>query len=196
MLKRLFADHPGRFGFSVSRKYLIARSREDDIGMKSTCANNSEHADTTRSPRAGENHGEDYNFVTRDEFQKLIDSNGFIEHAQFGSNLYGTSFAAVEAVEKSGTTCILDIEMEGVKQVHKSHLKARFLFLSPPGMEELEKRLRGRGTDKEEDILKRLKQADVEMEFAKSEGVHDKVVVNDDLERAYKEVEQFCLGED
>jgi guanylate kinase len=86
--------------------------------------------------------------------------------------------------------------MEGVKQVHKSHLKARFLFLSPPGMEELEKRLRGRGTDKEEDILKRLKQAHVEMEFAKQEGVHDKVVVNDDLDRAYKEVEKFCLGED
>ena len=80
--------------------------------------------------------------------------------------------------------------------MHKSHLKARFLFLSPPGMEELEKRLRGRGTDKEEDVLKRLSQAKVEMEYAKVEGVHDKVVVNDDLERAYKEVEKFCLGED
>lgn len=153
-------------------------------------------ADTTRAPRAGEKHGVDYNFVTREEFNELIASNGFIENAQFGSNLYGTSFGAVEAVEKSGTTCILDIEMEGVKQVHKSHLKARFLFLSPPGMEELEKRLRGRGTDKEEDILKRLKQANVEMEFAKQEGVHDKIVVNDDLDRAYKEVEKFCLGED
>lgn len=86
--------------------------------------------------------------------------------------------------------------MEGVKQVHNSHLKARFLFLSPPGMEELEKRLRGRGTDKEEDILKRLKQAEVEMEYSKTEGVHDKIVVNDDLDRAYKEVEKFCLGED
>jgi guanylate kinase len=103
---------------------------------------------------------------------------------------------AVEAVENSGKTCILDIEMEGVKQVHKSHLKARFLFLQPPSEEVLEKRLRGRGTDKEEDILKRLDQAKRELEYAKTPGVHDKVVVNDDLEKAYKEVEKFCLGED
>jgi len=86
--------------------------------------------------------------------------------------------------------------MEGVKQVHKSHLKARFLFLSPPDKEELERRLRGRGTDKEEDILKRLRQAEAELEYAKVEGVHDKIVVNDDLERAYKEVEKFCLGQE
>jgi guanylate kinase len=86
--------------------------------------------------------------------------------------------------------------MEGVKQVHKSHLKARFLFLEPPSEEELEKRLRGRGTDKEEDIVKRLETAKKELEFARTEGVHDKVVVNDDLERAYREVEKFCLGED
>lgn len=86
--------------------------------------------------------------------------------------------------------------MEGVKQVAKSHLKARFLFLSPPDMEVLEQRLRGRGTDEEEDIQKRLKQARVEMEFAKTGQIHEKVVVNDDLERAYREVEKFCLGED
>jgi guanylate kinase len=103
---------------------------------------------------------------------------------------------AVEAVENSGKTCILDIEMEGVKQVHRSHLKARFLFLQPPNEEELEKRLRGRGTDKEEDILKRLDQAKKELEYAKTEGVHDQVVINDDLDKAYKEVERFCLGED
>lgn len=86
--------------------------------------------------------------------------------------------------------------MEGVKQVAKSHLKARFLFLSPPDMEVLEKRLRGRGTDKEEDIRKRLEQARVEMEFAKRGEIHEKVVVNDELERAYREVERFCLGEE
>lgn len=152
--------------------------------------------DTTRSPRQGEKHGVDYYYVTRDEFTDLVAKDGFIEHATFGSNMYGTSFAAVEAVEEAGKTCILDIEMEGVKQVHKSHLKARYLFLQPPSEEVLEKRLRGRGTDKEEDVLKRLRQAKVELEYAKTEGVHDKVVVNDDLEAAYKQVERFCLGED
>lgn len=82
-----------------------------------------------------------------------------------------------------------------MKQLRRSHLKARYLFLSPPSHEELERRLRGRGTDKEGDILKRLEQAKVEMEYAKTPGVHDVVVVNDDLEKAYAEVEEFCLKE-
>jgi guanylate kinase len=82
-----------------------------------------------------------------------------------------------------------------VKQLRKSHLEARYLFLSPPSHEELEKRLRGRGTDKEADIVKRLEQAKVEMEYAKTPGVHDVVVVNDDLDKAYDEVEEFILKE-
>ena len=82
--------------------------------------------------------------------------------------------------------------MKGVKQVKRTDLNARFLFLSPPSMKILEERLRGRGSDKEEDIRKRLDQAEKEMAFAK-EGVHDKVVVNDDLERAYKEVEEWVV---
>lgn len=85
---------------------------------------------------------------------------------------------------------------QGVKQVHNSHLKARYLFLQPPSYEILEQRLRGRGTDREEDIQKRLAQAKNELEYAKVEGAHDKIVVNDDLERAYKEVEKFCLGKE
>jgi len=81
---------------------------------------------------------------------------------------------------------------QGVKQVKRTHLNARFLFLSPPSVEILEKRLRGRGTDGEDAIQKRLKQADAEMTFAK-EGVHDKVVVNDELDKAYKEVEEWVV---
>jgi guanylate kinase len=82
-----------------------------------------------------------------------------------------------------------------VKQLRKSHLEARYLFLSPPSYEELERRLRGRGTDKEADIVKRLEQAKVEMEYAKTPGVHDVIVVNDDLDKAYDEVEEFILKE-
>jgi len=82
---------------------------------------------------------------------------------------------------------------QGVKQVKRTHLNARFLFLSPPSVEILEKRLRGRGTDSEDAIQKRLKQADAEMTFAKEEGVHDKAVVNDDLDKAYKEVEEWVV---
>ncbi|KAJ4983593.1 guanylate kinase [Stagonosporopsis vannaccii] len=173
ILKRLFEEYPDRFGFSVSH--------------------------TTRNPRGGEKDGVEYHFVTREQFDDLIAKKGFVEHATFGSNSYGTSIAAIEDIEKKGRTCILDIEMEGVKQVanHPTFPRPRFLFLSPPSMDILEQRLRGRATDKEADILKRLNQAKVEMEFAKSpEAPHDKIVVNDDLDKAYQEAKAFIVGED
>ncbi|KAK3673841.1 guanylate kinase [Recurvomyces mirabilis] len=167
LLKRLFAQYPTHFGFSVSH--------------------------TTRSPRPGEEDGIAYNFVTKETFNKLVSENGFIEHAQFGSNLYGTSIAAVKNVAEQGRVCILDIEMEGVKQVKKTDLNARFVFLQPPSVEVLEQRLRGRGTDKEEAIRERLEQAEKEIEFSKTEGVHDRIIVNDELERAWGEFRAFCV---
>jgi len=170
LLKRLFAAYPDRFGFSVSH--------------------------TTRGPRDGEEEGVAYYFTSKENFAKLVAENAFIEHAQFGSNSYGTSVQAVKTVAEKGRTCILDIEMEGVKQVKKnSSLNARFLFLQPPSMEVLEQRLRGRATDKEEAILQRLSQAKNELEFAKTPGVHDQIIVNDDLEKAWREFEAFCVPE-
>jgi len=83
-----------------------------------------------------------------------------------------------------------------VKQVKKKpELNARFLFIQPPSMEILEQRLRGRGTDKEEAIVQRLAQAKNELDFAKTPGAHDKIIVNDDLEKAWKEFEEFCVPE-
>lgn len=102
---------------------------------------------------------------------------------------------AVRDVADTGKTCILDIEMEGVKQVKRAGLGARYLSLQPPSLEVLEKRLRGRGTDGEESVKLRLEQAERELEFARGEGVFDKVIVNDDLERAWEEFEKFCLDE-
>ncbi|CAO1600828.1 guanylate kinase [Xanthoria calcicola] len=166
ILKRLFAAHPDTFGFSVSH--------------------------TTRAPRPGERDGIEYSFTTTESFLKLVDEGGFIEHAQFGGNHYGTSVKAVQDVAKEGRICVLDIEMEGVKQVKRTELHARFLFLSPPSVQVLEQRLRGRGTEDEESLKKRLDQAAKEMEFSK-EGVHDKIVVNDDLERAYQEVDEWIV---
>jgi len=81
-----------------------------------------------------------------------------------------------------------------VKQVKRTNLNARYLFLAPPSLKALEQRLRGRGTETEESLQKRLKQAERELEFSRGEGVHDKVVVNDDLERAFREVEAWVLG--
>lgn len=122
-----------------------------------------------------------------------MDKGGFIEHAKFGGNYYGTSVKAVKDVAEKGKICVLDIEMEGVKQVKKTDLNARICFLQPPSVEELERRLRSRGTEKEESIKDRLDQAKHEMAYCKAEGKNDKVVVNDDLETAYKELEEWVV---
>ncbi|KAL4814004.1 guanylate kinase-domain-containing protein [Aspergillus spinulosporus] len=167
LLKRLFAEYPDTFGFSVSH--------------------------TTRAPRPGEQHAREYYFTTKEDFLDLVSKNGFIEHAQFGGNYYGTSVQAVKDIAAKERICILDIEMEGVKQVKKTDLNARFLFLAPPSVEELERRLRSRGTETEESLQKRLTQAKNELEYAKQPGAHDKIIVNDDLESAYKEFRDYIV---
>ncbi|GAM41205.1 guanylate kinase [Talaromyces pinophilus] len=167
LLKRLFAEFPDTFGFSISH--------------------------TTRSPRAGEEDGREYYFTTKEDFLKLVSENGFIEHAQFGGNFYGTSVQAVRNIASKQRICILDIEMEGVKQVKRTDLNARFLFLAPPSLEELERRLRGRGTETEDSLNKRLAQARNELEYSRQPGAHDKIVVNDDLEKAYTELRDWIV---
>lgn len=167
LCKRLF-EIPDTFAFSVSH--------------------------TTRAPRAGEEHGRDYHFVTHDEFEALAVADGFVEHAKFGGNRYGSSRATLAEQAASGRIPVLDIEMEGVKQIRQSGLAARFVFIAPPSTDELEKRLRGRGTESEESIVKRLTQAKVEMEYAKTPGVHDKIIVNDNLDKAYQELEDFVYA--
>jgi len=168
LLNLLFERHPDTFAFSVSH--------------------------TTRGPRPGEQDGVNYHFVSKEAFEDLKKADGFVESAQFGSNSYGTSKATIEEQGAKGKIVVLDIEMEGIKQIKASGFPARYVFVAPPSDEELERRLRGRGTDKEEDVLKRLAQAKVELEFAKTPGVHDKTIVNDDLEKAYKELEEFVYS--
>lgn len=179
MIKRLFQKYPDTFAFSTSH--------------------------TTRSPRTGEENGREYHFVSVTDFEKLVNDSGFIEHAKFGGNCYGTSKKAVADVaggkgksidgsQANGSrVCILDIEMEGVKQLKKSELNPRICFIQPPSVEELEKRLRGRGTDSEEAIQKRLAQAKNEIEYCRTEGKNDKVIVNDDLDRAFKELDEWAM---
>lgn len=148
--------------------------------------------DTTRQPRAGEVDGKDYHFTTVDDFKKLIDEKAFIEWAQFSGNYYGTSIKAVEDVAKLGRTCILDIDMQGVKSVKNTNLNARYLFLAPPSVETLRQRLEGRGTETQESIEKRIAAATAEIEYSKT-GAHDRIIVNDDLDKAYTELKQFIL---
>lgn len=125
--------------------------------------------------------------------KKAIDSNEFVEHAVFSGNMYGTSKKAIEDIIKSGKICMLDIDMQGVKNVKKTDLNAKFIFIKPPSLEVLEKRLRGRGTESEEAIQKRLSSASAEMEYASHEGSYDHVLVNDDLEEAYGKLKNFLM---
>jgi guanylate kinase len=109
-------------------------------------------------------------------------------------NFYGTTIAAVQEVAQTGKRCILDIEMEGVMNVKKTNLNARFVFIQPPSLTELARRLRSRNTDSEEAIATRLETARKELEYAQNGG-HDAIVVNDDLNIAYQELEEFVFAE-
>ncbi|KAM4728303.1 guanylate kinase isoform 1-T1 [Anableps anableps] len=164
LLKKLMKEHENVFGFSVSH--------------------------TTRNPRPGEENGRDYHYVTREAMLAAIDNGEFIENAEFSGNLYGTSKAAVQAVQAKNLICILDIDMQGVKNIKKTDLGPIFISIQPPSMEILEKRLRDRKTESEESLQKRLHAAKVEMEFSKEPGVFDVVIVNDNLEDAYGKLKQ------
>lgn len=114
-----------------------------------------------------------------------------MEHAYFSGNHYGTSKQTIADQMARGLVVVLDIEMDGVRQIQENRaIDARYVFIQPPSLEALEARLRSRGTENEEQVQRRLAQARAEMEFAK-QGVHDKIIVNDDLERAYQELEGF-----
>ncbi|CAL3971272.1 unnamed protein product [Diplocarpon coronariae] len=151
---------------------------------------------TTRAPRPGEVRDVDYYYTSMEDFEAMIAAGGFVEHAKFGGNRYGTSKRMIEEVGRTGRVVVLDIEMEGVKQIQASSLSARYVFIAPPSFAALESRLRNRGTESEESIQKRLAQAHNEMAYSKTPGVHDIVIVNDDLERAYTQLEAFIFGEE
>jgi guanylate kinase len=137
---------------------------------------------TTRSPRAGERHGVDYSFVSEEDFHSIAGDGGFIEHARVHGNLYGTSRTEIEAKLAENTDVILDIDVQGAKIIRDSgQLDPAYIFISPPGLAELERRLRGRGTESEEKIQLRLKNAAREMAAAPD---YQYRVVNDSLEEA------------
>jgi len=132
-----------------------------------------------------------YYFVTREEFLKLIDENAFIEHAEFSGNMYGTTLKAVRSVGESGKICVLDIDQQGVRSIKKTDLNPIFVFIKPPSLEILEKRLRDRNTETEESLQKRLGAAKAELEYGETPGVHDIIIVNNDLDEAFVELENF-----
>jgi len=148
---------------------------------------------TTRRPRAGERDGVDYHFVTPAAFRRLVEEGAFVEHASYGGENYGTSHEALRVpLEEQGHDVLLEIEVQGAAQVRERRADARFIFLLPPSMKVLEQRLRGRGTDGDEAIDRRLGVADRELEAIR---FFDYAVVNDDLERAIGAVLEIVAAE-
>ncbi|GAP98897.1 guanylate kinase [Leptolyngbya sp. NIES-2104] len=142
---------------------------------------------TTRSPRPGEVDGKNYHFVTRPQFERMVAQGEFLEWAEFAGNCYGTPRRIVEEKIRNGKWVILEIELDGARQIRKSFPSAFQIFIAPPSMVELEARIRGRGQDSETAIARRLERAWEEVDAA---GEFDIQVVNDDLERALSEIEQ------
>jgi guanylate kinase len=140
---------------------------------------------TTRSPRPGETDGLNYYFNGKNEFQSKIDSGEMLEYTMYNGNYYGTPLSSVLEVIKTGEDVFLDIEVVGAANVKRLRPDAITIFLMPPSEKELERRLRGRQTDTEEQILGRLARAKEEMLCAPQ---YDYIVVNDDLLRAVSEV--------
>lgn len=147
---------------------------------------------TTRAPRPGEQDGVNYYFLTREEFERRAAQGEFLEWAEFCGNLYGTPRKYVEEVLASGQDIIMDIDIQGAKQVRKAMPEAVSVFLMPPSAEELRKRIVKRGKDSEEAIRQRLSQVDREIQAVFD---YDYVILNDDLERAVGRLVSIILAE-
>ena len=148
---------------------------------------------TTRQPRQGETDGVEYHFVDRPSFEEMIDAGDFLEYAEVHGNYYGTSRAAVQQQEARGVDVILDIDVQGARIVRgRGDTDGVYIFLAPPDLAELEKRLRGRGLDSEETISVRLKNAEAEM-TAMTE--FDYLIVNEKVDDAVRMFESVILAE-
>eukprot|EP00007_Cunea_sp_BSH-02190019_P004200 CAMPEP_0174230960 /NCGR_PEP_ID=MMETSP0417-20130205/1594_1 /TAXON_ID=242541 /ORGANISM="Mayorella sp, Strain BSH-02190019" /LENGTH=196 /DNA_ID=CAMNT_0015308737 /DNA_START=188 /DNA_END=778 /DNA_ORIENTATION=- len=166
LIKYLQAEFPGKFGFSVSH--------------------------TTRSARPGEKDGVDYHFSDRDTILKMVEQGKFVEWAEYSGNIYGTSVKAVEDVMKADKVCILDIDIQGIIQVKATpSLDPFYVFISPPSVEVLEQRLKGRGDTDDDAIAKRLAAAKHELTYMDKPGYWDFVLVNSDLANSQKLIREF-----
>jgi guanylate kinase len=146
---------------------------------------------TTRPARPGEVDGEDYFFVDRDLFDKQVAAGGFLEWAENFGDRYGTPREAVERALAEGRDVLLEIEVQGARQIRASTPDAFMVFLKPPSLQELERRLRSRGTETDQQIRRRLAKASDELAV---EAEFDATVVNDDLETAAREVIAIVRG--
>jgi guanylate kinase len=173
---------PSGVGKGTVRKELFKRKTELRYSISIT----------TREQRPGEVDGVDYFFKTNEEFESLIKQNKLLEHAKFVNNYYGTPREYVEETLSKGYDVFLEIEVQGAMQVKKNFPEGVFIFLFPPSLEELKNRIVGRGTETEDLILNRLKEARNEIEMM---DAYDYVVVNDDVDKAVNKIQSIIQSE-
>eukprot|EP00924_Labyrinthula_sp_SR-Ha-C_P000047 maker-scaffold_60-snap-gene-0.55-mRNA-1 protein AED:0.03 eAED:0.03 QI:133/1/1/1/1/1/3/107/265 len=168
LVKKLLEKYPEKFSLSVSS--------------------------TTRDPREGEVDGKHYNFTSKEDFEKKIDKDYFLESANVHGNYYGTSYAAVQKICSEGKVCILEIDVQGTQKVLEKDLGRdgrKIVYIAPPNFEELEKRLRKRGTETEEQLVTRMENAKTESEWLESSESVTKKLVNEDRNAAFKELDEL-----
>lgn len=169
LLATLFSRHPQLFAFSVSH--------------------------TTRRPRQTEQAGRDYHFVERGQFEAMRGQGDFVEWAEFGGNLYGTSRRALDDIVSRGRIPVLDVERQGVLSLRRALKNARYVFVKPPSIDSLRSRLTARGTESEESMRRRLEAAISDMQWAEENlPSFDSIVVNDNVEQAYNALESFIFS--
>ena len=147
---------------------------------------------TTRKPRPGEEDGREYFFRTRDEFEKLIEEDALLEYARYVENYYGTPRSYVEEQLQAGRNVILEIEIQGAMKIKEKIPEALLVFVTPPTVEELERRLTGRGTETAQVIADRLARASEE---AEGMGQYDYILVNDTVEECVDHLHQIIVSE-
>ena len=172
---------------SISREVM---KRHPEVAFSISC--------TTRPPRSGERNGVDYHFLSVEEFRKKIEAGEFIEYAQVHGNFYGTLKSEVEKRVTQGIDVILDIDVQGAAKVHELCREseifrdaAEFVFVAPPSPAELERRLRGRGTDAEEVILKRLENSKLEISHWRE---YSYLLINDEFEEAVRKFDALLAA--
>jgi len=143
---------------------------------------------TTRLPREGEKDGREYFFLNKKQFKDLVNEKGFIEWAEFAGNFYGTPKNEVQNRLSIGKKVLLEIELEGARQVRKTFPEGFQIFIAPPSFSELENRIKGRGTESSNSIANRLNRAKEEL---KAQNEFDAVVINDNLDKAFLEIKNI-----
>jgi guanylate kinase len=144
---------------------------------------------TTRKPRPGEQNGRDYHFLSTEEFEQRLARGEFLEHAMYAQNMYGTPRSEIERARAAGKKLVLEIEVQGARQVREALPEAKQVFIAPPSDETLRERLERRSTDAPEEIERRLSRAREELAAREEFG---KVIVNDDLDRAVEELVEYA----